>query len=76
LFKRILKSVSLDLKVSKQELRDFVAKNPDTTALFQFLNAHTSFNGHSSENVTEFVSFLEEQVGKNNFVRLTMEALS
>jgi subtilisin family serine protease len=76
LFAIILRSVSLEIKVSDKDLKAFVKSNPDAKALTRFLNTHTYSSKQSTARVLAFVSFIQAQVKTDNFVRLTMELLS
>ncbi len=71
----VLLSFSLDLKLNEKDIRKFVDSTPDFNALLTFLKTHTQLNDSNTLKVSDFVSFFKDQVGKNEFFRITMESL-
>ena len=71
----MLHSVSLDIRLTQVVLTRFLQNPPTYTDLFNLLNTNASLTGNKKTKVQEFVDFFKDQVGKNEFFRLTMESL-
>jgi hypothetical protein len=76
LIESVVRSVSLELKLTSQEIQDFISAHRSFDELFVFLNNIVRNNGHNGDKVADFVEFFRNRVGKEESFRLSMDYLS